>query len=214
MVDNSVYRRIFSWLFVGLLITFGGGYALSLNEVWADKVLALGILPIIAIELVIAFLMGLRIRKMHPFTAKIFYIIYCITTGITFSAIFMTYELNSLMFIFLITALIFGVLALWGHNTKRDLSKFGHILVISLLIVIVFDILNIFLFKSSITDVVLSSLCILIFCGFIAYDMNKVKLLVNAIGEEKAGIYGAFELYLDFINLFMRLVQLFGKRDN
>ena len=75
-------------------------------------------------------------------------------------------------------------------------------------------ILNFLIFKSSGVELGLSALGVLIFCGYIAYDMQKVKMLIPTIGEDKAAIYGAFELYLDFINLFIRLLELFGKRDD
>ena len=211
-MENSVYRKIFTWLFIGLLLTFGCGYFLSLNENLAMKLIALGALPILIIELVIAFLMGLRIKKMKPLTAKLFYLIFCITTGITFSTIFMIYEMKSLLSIFLISALIFGVLALYGYKTKRNLSKFGFIITITLLVLIISSLLNIFLFKSPMADVVISGLCILIFCGYIAYDMNRVKTLLPILEEEKTAVYGAFQLYLDFINLFIRLLEIFGNR--
>lgn len=214
MVNNNTYQKMFYWLFLGLVLTFVIGYALSLNEALALKVLAIGVIPIIITELVIALLMGIRIRKMHPITARICYCLFCITTGITFSTIFMTYSLNSLMSIFLISGIIFGCLALYGYKTNKDLGRFGTILLVTLLIIIIFSILNFLIFKSSGVELGLSALGVLIFCGYIAYDMQKVKMLIPTIGEDKAAIYGAFELYLDFINLFIRLLELFGKRDD
>ena len=86
-MDTKVYSKMFMWLFIGLLITFLSGYCLSLNETLLVSVLSIGILPIIVIELVVAVLMGFRIKKMKPMTAKICYIIYSIVTGITFSTI-------------------------------------------------------------------------------------------------------------------------------
>ena len=177
---NNTYQKMFYWLFLGLVLTFVIGYALSLNEALALKVLAIGV-------------MGIRIRKMHPITARICYCLFCITTGITFSTIFMTYSLNSLMSIFLISGIIFGCLALYGYKTNKDLGRFSTILLVTLLIIIISSILNFLIFKSSGVELGLSALGVLIFCGYIAYDM---------------------QLYLDFINLFIRLLELFGKRDD
>ncbi len=214
-MDNKIYQKIYIWLFVGLLITFGTGYFLSLNENLASQILTIGILPIIVIELVVALLMGIRIKKMHPLTAKLFYLIYSVTTGITFSMLFLYYNLSSMMFIFLISAIIFIVLAIFGATTKRDLSKFGMILLTSLFVIIIVSLLNALIFKSPITDIVISGICVLIFCGFIAYDMQKIKVMQYIVSEEKAAIFGAFQLYLDFINLFIHLLELFGKsKDN
>lgn len=214
MEQNKIYSKMFTWLFVGLMITFISGYSLSLNLNLLYSVLSLGIIPIIVIELAIAFIMGLRIKKMNPITTKICYIIYCITTGITFASIFIAYDMLSIMSIFLVTAILFGIFAIIGHTTKLDLTKFATILFVALISIIIVSILNIFIFKSSQLELVLSIIGILIFLGYIVYDINTVKYLMDSIGEEKAAVYGAFQLYLDFINLFIRLLELFGKSDN
>lgn len=210
--NTQVYPKMFTWLFIGLLITFASGYALTLNEQLMIQVLALGILPIAIIEIVIALVLGIRLAKMHPLTMKILYVIYSILTGVTFSVIFVAFEVSSLISIFIITAIIFALLAFYGYTTKRDLTKIGTIALIALLGIIIAGILNIFIFKSTMFDTVLTMLGVLIFIAYIAYDVNKVKQLMLAIGEEKAAVYGAFQLYLDFINLFIRLLELFGKR--
>lgn len=210
--NTQVYPKMFTWLFIGLLITFASGYALTLNEQLMIQVLALGILPIAIIEIVIALVLGIRLAKMHPLTMKILYVIYSILTGVTFSVIFVAFEVSSLISIFIITAIIFALLAFYGYTTKRDLTKIGTIALIALLGIIIAGILNIFIFKSTMFDTVLTMLGVLIFIAYIAYDVNKVKQLMLVIGEEKAAVYGAFQLYLDFINLFIRLLELFGKR--
>lgn len=210
--NTQVYPKMFTWLFIGLLITFASGYALTLNEQLMIQVLALGILPIAIIEIVIALVLGIRLAKMHPLTMKILYVIYSILTGVTFSVIFVAFEVSSLISIFIITAIIFALLAFYGYTTKRDLTKIGTIALIALLGIIIGGILNIFIFKSTMFDTVLTMLGVLIFIAYIAYDVNKVKQLMLVIGEEKAAVYGAFQLYLDFINLFIRLLEFFGKR--
>lgn len=211
MKDNNVYYRMFLWLFVGLLITFISGYSLSLNKELLYSILVIGLIPIIIIEILIAIFMGLRIKKMNPITAKICYIIYSVTTGITFGTIFLEYKLLSIMSIFLVSAIMFALLAIYGYTTKKDLTKFSTILVVALISMIVVSILNLLVFKSTTLELLLSILSIFIFLGYIAYDMRNIKYLMNSLGEEKASIYGAFQLYLDFINLFIRLIELFGK---
>ena len=211
MKENNIYYRMFTWLAVGLLITFVSGYALSLNKELLYNILSIGLIPIIVIELLIAVLMGFRIRKMSPITTKLCYIIYSITTGITFGTIFVEYKLTSIVFLFLISALLFGLLSLYGYITKKDLTKFSTILVVGLISIIIISFLNILIFKSSSLEILLSIISIILFLGFIAYDMHNIKYLVNSIDEDKASVYGAFQLYLDFINLFIRLIELFGK---
>ena len=211
-MDNTIYSKMFNWLFIGLLITFISGYCLSLNQVMLYKTLTIGIIPIIVIELGIAIAMGFFIKKMSTIATKICYIIYCITTGITFGVIFLTYQMNSIIFIFLVTALIFGVLALIGYKTKKDVFKIGNVLFITLIAVIIMSLLNALLFKSTTIELLIGAISIFLFMGYIVYDMNTVKYLMNTMDEDKAAVYGAFQLYLDFINLFIRLIEFFGKK--
>lgn len=211
---QQLYPKMFTWLFIGLLITFVSGYALYLNEELMVNLLSIGFLPIAIIELVIAFVMGIRIQKMNSMTTKILYIIYSVITGITFSTIFVAFKVSSIISIFLITAIIFGALAFYGYITKKDLTKLGTILFISIICLLIAMILNVLIFKNSSFDLTLTIFGVLIFVGYIAYDVNKVKYLVASVGEEKAAVYGAFQLYLDFINLFIRLLELFGKRND
>lgn len=211
MKENNVYYRMFTWLAIGLLITFVSGYSLSLNKDLLYSMLGIGMIPIIIIELLIAVFMGVRIKKMSPITTKICYIVYSVITGITFGVIFLQYKLSSIILIFLTTAILFGLLSVYGYITKKDLTKLSTILVVGLIAIVLVSILNVFIFRSSSLEVMLSILSIIIFLGFIAYDVHNVKYLMNTIDEDKAAVYGAFQLYLDFINLFIRLLELFGK---
>lgn len=211
---TQLYPKMFTWLFVGLLITFITGYTLSLNTNLMLQVLSIGIIPIAIIEIVIALVLGIRIAKMNPITTKILYVLYSVVTGITFSTIFVAFKMSSIISIFLITAIIFALLAFYGYTTKKDLTKLGTILFIALIGIIIGSILNLFIFKSSSFDMMITIIGVLIFVGYIAYDVNKVKYLMDAVGEEKSAVYGAFQLYLDFINLFIRLLELFGKRND
>lgn len=218
MIENNenteLYPKMFTWLFIGLLITFATGYALSMNINMMLNILAFGVLPIAIAEIVIAIILAARIQKMNPLTTKILYIGYCILTGLTFSSIFVYFEMASLISIFIITAIIFALLALYGYTTKRDLTKLGTIIFIGLIGILIGSLLNMFIFRSAMMDTGIAIIGVLIFVGYIAYDVNKIKYMVTYVGEEKAAVYGAFQLYLDFINLFIRLLQLFGKRND
>lgn len=218
MIENNenteLYPKMFTWLFIGLLITFATGYALSMNVNMMLNILAIGVLPIAIAEIVIAIILAARIQKMNPLTTKILYIGYCILTGLTFSSIFVYFEMASLISIFIITAIIFALLALYGYTTKRDLTKLGTIIFIGLIGILIGSLLNMFIFRSAMMDTGIAIIGVLIFVGYIAYDVNKIKYMVTYVGEDKAAVYGAFQLYLDFINLFIRLLQLFGKRND
>ena len=115
------------------------------------------------------------------------------------------------MFVFLITAVLFLIFSLIGYFTKVDLTKMGSILFMGLIGIILASLLNL-IFKSQTFDLVLIIIGILIFIAYIAYDINKVKRLESQIDEDKLVVIGALELYLDFVNLFIRLLQIFGKR--
>ena len=212
--NNQVYSKMFTWLFIGLLVTFVTGYCLSQNIYLMADLVSIGIWPIFIVELILAVVLSARIAKMNPITTKILYIVYSIMTGITFSVIFIVFKISSIISIFLVTSIIFGVLAFYGYVTKKDLTKLGTILFVALLSMFIFSVINMIFIKSSTADLALTMIGILVFAGYIAYDVNKVKYLMNSVGEEKAEVYGAFRLYLDFINLFIRLLELFGKRND
>jgi uncharacterized protein len=213
-MENQVYSKMFTWLFIGLLITFGMGYYLSFNINLLYSLVQLGILPIIIIEVVLAVALSAFIKKMPEWLMKVLYLLYTILTGVTFGIIFMAYNIGSIISMFAISALIFALLAFYGITTQKDLSNFGTFLFFMLLGLIIGELLNYFIFKSSASMVLFSAIGVGIFTMYIAYDTNRVKLMLPYVGEEKAAIYGAFQLYLDFINLFIRLLELFGKRND
>lgn len=213
-VNTDLYPKMFTWLFIGLLVTFATGYALTTNVDMMVNVLSIGVLPIAIAEIVIAIILGVRLEKMNPITTKILYIGYAILTGLTFSSIFIYFEMSSLISIFIITAVIFGLLAFYGYVTKKDLTKLGTIIFIGLIGIVIGELLNLLIFKNATLDLGITIIGVLIFVGYVAYDVNRIKYMVGYIGEEKAAIFGAFQLYLDFINLFIRLLQLFGKRND
>lgn len=149
---------------------------------------------------------------MKPATAFVSFIIYSAVSGLTFSTIFVTYELSSIMFVFLLAAFIFAIFAFLGAVTKIDLSKLGTYLFIGLIAIIICGIVNIFM-NNTMFDLIVSCIAIAVFVGYTAYDVQQILRMqeFNMIPEDNLAIYGALELYLDFINLFLRLLQLFGR---
>ena len=138
---------------------------------------------------------------------------YAFVNGFTLSVIFFAYEMTSIVYAFFGTAALFGILAFVGYKTEKDISKFGTILGVSLLVGLILTIINIFI-GSSFLDIVLDWAMLFIFCGLTVYDMNKIKEMQNMgfCEDEKLYVYGAMELYLDFINIFLRILSLFAKR--
>lgn len=212
---NNTLSKVFGWMFAGLLVTFLTGYYISLNEYALAKIFSgIGYILMIAIELGLVIFLSARIRKMKPTTARICFLLYSFITGITFGGIFIIYELTSIVYAFLITAIVFGLCALLGKFSKIDFTKFGTYLYIGLFAVIICSVVNIFL-KAPIINTILSGAIIIIFMGLTAYDIQKIKKMEGTIPEENLPIYGALELYLDFINLFVEILKIVGKaKDN
>ncbi len=211
-MKNNFYSNVFGWLFIGLLITFGSGLIFMNSPELLVRIFgSSGYLFIFIAQIVIAIVLSARIHKMSSVTAKILYTVYTILTGVTFSSLFIIFKLDSILFVFLVTAIIFGVFAIIGKTTKLDLSKFGTLLFMSLLVVIILQVVNMFVMNNTL-DMVMCAVSALIFMGYIAYDMQKLKK-ANEEGftSDNMAIIFAFELYLDFINLFIDLLNLFGK---
>ena len=210
-MKNNLYSKMFMWMFIGLLITFLVGYYVSTNENMIYNIFATKFYWVIYIaEIVTVIVLSARILKMSKNGAIFGFLLYSFLSGLTFSSIFLTFKMSSIIFIFLITALVFLIFALIGYFTKIDLTKLGTILFMGLIGILIASIINIFI-QSQTFDLILVIIGIIVFIGYIAYDINKVKRLEGQIDEDKLSIIGALELYLDFINLFIRLLQLFGK---
>ena len=153
----------------------------------------------------------INIGRMSNTTARIFYALFTITNGISLAPIFHIYTSESITSCFFVTSAIFLCMALYGHFTKRDLSTLGSLCIMGLFGVIIASLLNIFIMSSTI--MFLSTIIsVFVFVGLIAYDSQKLNLLYNIGDNQKTAIIGALALYLDFINLFLDLLRLFGKR--
>lgn len=214
MENNKVFGKVFMWMFIGLLITFLTGYVVSSNDNMLYNIFSGGTYFIlIIIELALVIYLSARIHKMQVTTARIVFILYSFVSGLTFGSIFIVFKMSSIMLIFLITAILFGIFALIGRFTKLDLTKVGTILLMMLLGIVICTFVNVFL-KNDTLDLFVSYISIIVFLGFTAYDMQKIKMLSYEFNDEdKIAIIGALELYLDFINIFIDLLRIFGKRD-
>ncbi len=211
MKDNLI-SKTFLWMCFGLLVTFITGYFVAHNEVMLENIYGgMGYWVFVIVELVLVIVLSARIMKMKPTTAKVCFLLYSFVSGLTFASIFVYYAIDSIMLIFLISAIIFAIMALIGYVTKVDLTKMGTYLFFALIAVLIVALINIFLNNSMIAMIV-SIVCVLIFIGVTAYDVQKIKMLENSgLPKENLAIYGALDLYLDFINLFIHLLSLFGR---
>lgn len=210
---NNILKKVFGWMTAGLLVTFITAFVVASNPNMIYKISSTSLYWILAIiEIILVIVLSARITKMSPTTARIIFILYSFFTGLTLSTIFVVYSLSSIIVVFLITAVLFAVLSLIGYLTKIDLSKLGTYLFMMLIGIIICAIANIFI-GNGVFEIVICSISVLVFLGFTAYDVKKIKQLSEQIDEDKLAIYGALQLYLDFINLFLDLLRLFGRRD-
>ena len=162
------------------------------------------------------FFMSFRINRLSVSTAALLFLVYAALLGVMLSSVFLTYTHGSIARTFFISAASFGALSLYGYTTQRDLSPVGSFLVMGLFGLILAMVVNIFL-KSTGLDFAISAIGVLIFVGLTAYDTQKIKESYDVgFGADvlaKGAIMGALSLYLDFINLFMMLLRLFGNRE-
>lgn len=214
MINVKVVPKIFGWMFLGLLVTFVTGFILSMSPYAVNNVLSslggFGIILLAIIEIGLVIFLSARINKMSPLTAKICFLIYSFVTGFTFSVIFIAYDMQNIIFTFLIAAVVFALFALIGMTTKKDLTKLGTYLFMILLAVIICLIVNIFM-QNSTFDLIISIVMVLIFFGFTAYDMQTTLKMQGMMEEDNLAIYGALNLYLDFINIFLNLLDIFNR---
>ena len=133
--------------------------------------------------------------------------------GVTLSVVFVVYELSSIVSVFIISALVFGILGFIGYKTNRDLNSWGTYIIVFLIAGIVLSLLNLIVFRSSVLDIAIDWLILILFCGATIYDINKIKVLQESadINQDKIHIYCAMQLYLDFIDIFLKLLRLFGR---
>lgn len=209
-------RKVYLWMTLALAITgftafFVASSPAMLQAIYTNKIVFWGL---IIGELALVFIVSGAINRLSLATATLLFVLYSVINGATLSMIFAVYSLSIIGQTFLITAGMFGAMAAFGYFTKSDLSSIGKILFMALIGLILATIVNIFL-KNSMMDMIISYVGVLIFVGLTAYDSQKIKqmlILATDTGEmaQKMALMGALTLYLDFINLFLYLLRIFG----
>ena len=217
---NVYTTKTFGWMFLGLLVTFGTAIAFSAGG-GLYYLLTLGMPAVFALciaELVLVMGLSARLGKMSIAGARGLFFAYAILNGVTFSAVFFAYDVQILLSVFALTALYFGALAAYGWLTKRDLSGLGTILGFSVLFLLVFWVLSMFLPLGAFERII-CFIGLAVFMGCTAYDTQRIKHLHAEYGEDyemskKASIFAALQLYLDFINIFLYILRLLGRRSS
>lgn len=222
--QNAVFaklmRSVYLWMVLALVITGLTSAYVAHSPAYISALVQTPALfyGIIIAELALVFILSGRIHKMSFLTASLMFIAYSLLTGVMLSTIFLTYTESSIATTFLITAGTFGVMSLVGFVTKKDLSKLGGILFMALIGLIIATVVNIFLVSDTLGWII-NYVGVLIFVGLTAYDTQKIKQMIREYGTDineqtqKMALLGSLSLYLDFINMFLYLLRIFGNRD-
>ena len=214
----TLMRKVYVWMALALVITGLAAYYVA-NSGFIFTLLNNQLLfwGLIIAELALVIGLSAAINKLSLTMATLMFVLYSVINGVTLSSIFLIYTAESITQVFLITAGTFGAMAFIGYTTKKDLSSMGKYLLMALIGLIIATLVNIF-FKSSGMSMIISYVGVLIFVGLTAYDSQKIKEMCNSIeyvdeSAQKLALLGALTLYLDFINLFIYLLRIFGKRE-
>ena len=215
----ALMRKVYVWMAMALCITGLTAYGVAsspnlLLTLYSHHWLIIGLL---FAELALVFAISGAINRLSLTTATLLFILYSALTGVTFSSIFVVYTMSSIGKVFFITAGTFAAMAFVGYTTRRDLSKMGGLLFMALIGLIIATVVNLFI-KSSGLELVLSYIGVLVFVGLTAWDTQKIKVMLAqqydmSETSQKLALLGALELYLDFINLFLYMLRIFGSRN-
>ncbi|MGV3491465.1 MAG: Bax inhibitor-1/YccA family protein [Devosia sp.] len=221
---RSYMLKVYNYMGVGLVVTglvawFSNQAAVADGQLtaWGQLIYASPLMWVIAFApLAFVLVLSFGINKLSGATAQLLFWVFAAVMGLSLSSIFMVYTDASIAKVFFISAAMFGAMSLYGYTTKRDLTGIGNFLVMGLIGLIIASLVNIFL-QSSMLDFAISAIGVLVFVGLTAYDTQKVKESYDSgAGAEvmqKTAVMGALSLYLDFINLFLMLLRLFGNRE-
>ena len=212
-------RKVYVWMTLALVITGFTAYGVAtspgiLQAIYTNQILFWGM---IIAEFALVIGVSAAINRLSLTMATLMFILYSVINGALLSYIFLAYTASSIATVFFITAGTFGAMAFIGYTTKTDLTKMGKIVMMALIGLVIATIVNLFI-KSSGFTMILSYIGVLVFVGLTAYDTQKIKqMLLQAPdageGAQKMALLGALSLYLDFINLFIYLLRIFGKRE-
>lgn len=215
--EQAVLTRVYAWMTAGLLTTgaiamFVSSSSVLVNLIFGVPFLFLGL---IIAELAVVWVLSANLMRLAPAVATGLFLGYAALNGLTLSVIFLAYTAASVASTFFITAGTFAVMSLVGYTTKRDLSGLGGLLSMALIGLIIASIVNIFMASSALYWLI-TYVGVLIFVALTAYDTQKIKRMIAQVrgedAEHRVAIYGALNLYLDFINLFIYLLRIFGRR--
>ena len=215
--SNNFLRKVFLYMILGIAISFGtGAYLLYFNQGLLSTLFNYYQFLVIA-ELAMVFSISFFINKMSSSLARSLFFAYSLVNGITLTVIGRIYAPQVIFYAFMITLTIFVVTAIYGYTTQEDLSSYRRFFMVALISLIILSIINAFM-RVGMLEWVITIGGVVIFTGLIAYDVNRIKFISYQLADgdneamEKMGIIGALNLYLDFINLFIYILRIFGRK--
>ncbi len=214
LIIPQVIAKSFLFMFCALLITAFAAYTTDIQTAY-HLVASDSFYVLIFAEIAIVLVSNYAISKNIPILAAVLYGVYSYLTGMTLSVIFLAYTTASITSIFLVTAAVFAIMAIYGLVTDTDLSSVGNICLMGLIGIVLVGFVNIMVLDSEILDTFICCIGVMVFVGLTAYDTQKIKERVENTTDEDVltlALFGGFELYLDFVNLFLKLLRLFGKK--
>jgi len=216
---NALLRSVYNWMMIGLLVSGLTAYMVAHNATLTNMLFGnpymIWVLVLIEFGLVVT--ISMAINKISVDTARMLFLLFSFVDGLTLSVIFLAYTDASIATTFFIASMTFGIMSLYGYFTDSDLSSWGNILFVGLLGIVVAMVINFFL-KSPAMEWWISMIGVVIFIGLTAYDTQKIKEMGENIASQgemnvsKIAVLGALTLYLDFINLFIMLLEFFGNQ--
>ena len=217
---SSCLTKVFLRMFAALVVTAIAAYSVAASL--TVQILIFGnmfvFFGLIIVEFILVIVISARINKLSPTAANVMFFLYAIINGLTLSSIFIVYEIGIIYQAFAVAALMFAAMALYGSTTRRDLTSIGSLCLMGLFGIIIASLVNIF-FRSEMFDMMISYIGVFIFIGLTAYDTQRTKRMLadansvsHAVAIQRISVIGALSLYLNFINLFLRLLRILGRR--
>lgn len=216
-VKNTFLSRVYGWMTLALVISGVTAFLATTNETIIRLTIGngFGFLILAVAELALVWWLTASIHKISSGAAFFAFILYSVLNGVTLSSVFLVYKIESIFMVFFISAGMFAAMAVYGTVTKSSLSSFGKYFAMALVGIIIASLVN-FLLRSPMLDWFLSIITVVLFTGLTAYDAQKMLAVSNNASDDevfkKASVIGALELYLDFINIFLAMLRLFGRR--
>lgn len=220
LAQSTFISKVYAWMSVALLVTaLVAAYVASSEELIQQIFSSRATFYLLVFgQLGLVMVISAMIDRLSAMTATVLFVIYSAMNGLTLSVIFLVYTASSIGTTFFVTAGTFAVMSIYGYTTKRDLTTWGNLLFMAIIGLVIGSIVNLFL-QNTILYWIVTYVGILVFVGLTAYDTQKIKEMGatgfnSSEGMQKGAVIGALSLYLDFINLFLMLLRVFGGRRN